>query len=154
MSELFRARWSEDIHRERITAVAEKASMDVTRLQRTRQFMDAAVPDAQVTRDQELVEALGRRCRQHGLLRRRRGDGDIVGARQRSRSVRGVVPPVRGLAYWRGRAFGRRASVAIRRMVSSSRLASTLRSELTSACIGSPHVRATSILRSVATCSR
>jgi hypothetical protein len=83
MSELFRARWSEDIHRERITAVAEEASMDVTRLQRTRQFMDAAVPDALVIGYQTWSRRSGGGAlRQHGSLPRRRGGGD----RRRSRS--------------------------------------------------------------------
>jgi hypothetical protein len=58
MSGLFRAKWSTDIHREWMAAVAEKAGVDVARLDATRQFMDASVPDALVVGYDDLIPAL------------------------------------------------------------------------------------------------
>jgi hypothetical protein len=58
MSGLFRAKWSDDIHREWMTAVAKKTGIDMARLQRTRRFMDTAVPDALVTGYEGLIPAL------------------------------------------------------------------------------------------------
>jgi hypothetical protein len=58
MSGLFRAKWSADIHREWMTAVAEKAGIGVAQLERTRQFMDASVPDALVAGYDDLIPAL------------------------------------------------------------------------------------------------
>lgn len=43
-SGLFRARWSEDVHREWMQAVAAKRGIDIERLEVTRRAMDAAVP--------------------------------------------------------------------------------------------------------------
>jgi len=58
MSGLFRAKWTDDIHREWVTAVARKTGHEIARLQRTRQLMDASVPDALVTGYEDLIPAL------------------------------------------------------------------------------------------------
>ncbi len=49
MTGLFRARWSEDVHREWMEAVANRRGIDVSALERTRHAMDRAVPDCLVT---------------------------------------------------------------------------------------------------------
>jgi len=58
MSGLFRPKWSADIHREWMTAVAKKIGIDSGRLEMTRQFMDASVPDALVTGYDDLISSL------------------------------------------------------------------------------------------------
>jgi predicted nucleic acid-binding protein len=58
MSGLFRARWSEDIHREWMTNVSAKTGIPVSRLESTRAAMDAAVPDGLVTGYAGLIPAL------------------------------------------------------------------------------------------------
>jgi predicted nucleic acid-binding protein len=49
MTGLFRACWSEDVHREWMEAVANRRGIDVSALERTRRAMDRAVPDCLVT---------------------------------------------------------------------------------------------------------
>ncbi|KRR21402.1 hypothetical protein CQ14_07070 [Bradyrhizobium lablabi] len=58
LSGLFRARWSADIHREWMTAISNNTGIDVTRLEKVRDDMDRAVPDAMVTGYEELITAL------------------------------------------------------------------------------------------------
>jgi hypothetical protein len=58
MSGLFRARWTADIHREWMEAVAAKAGIDIARLEKTRRLMDASVPDALVSGYEGLIPAL------------------------------------------------------------------------------------------------
>lgn len=58
LSGLFRAKWTADIHREWMKAVSEKAGIDVARLEKTRDAMDASVPDALVTGYEALIPAL------------------------------------------------------------------------------------------------
>lgn len=53
-TKMYRARWSERVHDEWITAVAEKYQLDPKRLQPTREAMNAAVPDALVTGYEQL----------------------------------------------------------------------------------------------------
>lgn len=49
MTGLFRARWSEAVHREWMEAVASRRGIEVSALERTRRAMDRAVPDCLVT---------------------------------------------------------------------------------------------------------
>src|ERR1700746_3528025 len=58
MTGLFRARWTADIHREWMKAVAEKEGIEVAQLERRRKFMDASVPDALVAGYEGLIPAL------------------------------------------------------------------------------------------------
>ena len=58
MSGLFRARWSEDIHQEWMTAVSAKRNIPITRLEPIRAAMDAAVPDSLVTGYKALISSL------------------------------------------------------------------------------------------------
>jgi PIN domain len=58
MSGLFRARWTADIHREWMEAVAAKAGIDIARLEKTRRLLDASVPDALVSGYEGLIPAL------------------------------------------------------------------------------------------------
>ncbi len=48
-TKMYRARWSESVHQEWIAAAAVKRGIDPERLQRTREMMDRAVPDALVS---------------------------------------------------------------------------------------------------------
>jgi hypothetical protein len=57
MSGLFRPYWSADIHREWMQAVSE-TGIEIKRLESTRNYMDAAVPDACVTGYEGLIPAL------------------------------------------------------------------------------------------------
>ena len=58
MSGLFRARWSADIHREWMEAVARKVGVEMAQLEATRRSMDGAVPDALVMGYEDLIPAL------------------------------------------------------------------------------------------------
>ncbi len=52
-------RWTDEIHDEWISNVlADRFNLTPERLQRTRQFMEQAVPDAQVTGDERLIPTL------------------------------------------------------------------------------------------------
>jgi len=53
-TKMYRARWSERVHAEWMRAVAEKRGISVERLQRTRELMDRAVPDAIVSGYEQL----------------------------------------------------------------------------------------------------
>jgi hypothetical protein len=53
-TKMYRARWSERVHQEWIAAVAAKRGIDPARLQRTRELMDRAVPDALVSGYEQL----------------------------------------------------------------------------------------------------
>ena len=44
MSGLFRARWTEDIHREWMTNVSKNVGIEISKLEKTRRDMDRAVP--------------------------------------------------------------------------------------------------------------
>ena len=57
MTGLFRARWSEDVHREWMTGVATRRGIAVSELERTRRAMDRAVPDCLVTNYEALVSS-------------------------------------------------------------------------------------------------
>jgi hypothetical protein len=55
----FRARWSEDVHREWMTKVVERRpGITLANLERTRRAMDGAVPDCLVTGYETLIPAL------------------------------------------------------------------------------------------------
>jgi predicted nucleic acid-binding protein len=57
--DLFRGRWSEDIHREWMQAVQrQRPDLDVQKIERTRRLMDANVLDSLVTGYEELIPAL------------------------------------------------------------------------------------------------
>jgi len=58
MSGLFRARWSNDIHREWMTAVSTNTGIPLQQLQSTRAYMDAAVPDGCISGYEALIPAL------------------------------------------------------------------------------------------------
>jgi hypothetical protein len=58
MSGLFRARWSSDIHREWMTAVAKERGLRISDLEARREAMDAAVPDSCVTGYEDLIAGL------------------------------------------------------------------------------------------------
>ena len=58
MSGLFRPRWSEDIHREWMTAVSKKRDIPIAQLEPTRIAMDESVPDGLVTGYQPLISSL------------------------------------------------------------------------------------------------
>ena len=58
MSGLFRARWSNDIHREWMEAVSRERGIPIAKLEGRRQYMDAAVPDSCVTGYEDLIPAL------------------------------------------------------------------------------------------------
>ena len=60
MTELFQAKWTEDIHREWMDAVLKTRRPDVSasRLQRTRELMDASVPNALVSEYASLIDGL------------------------------------------------------------------------------------------------
>jgi hypothetical protein len=58
MSGLFRARWSNDIHREWMTAVHEQSGIPMNELAERRQYMDAAVPDCCVEGYEALIDTL------------------------------------------------------------------------------------------------
>jgi predicted nucleic acid-binding protein len=58
MSGLFRARWSADIHREWMNAVHSDHGIPKERLEATKNFMDAAVPEACITGYEPLIPAL------------------------------------------------------------------------------------------------
>jgi predicted nucleic acid-binding protein len=55
---LFRARWSEEVHREWMTAVAAKRGIAIDRLEATRRSMDAAVLDCLVAGYEPLISGL------------------------------------------------------------------------------------------------
>lgn len=58
-TKMFRAKWSNDIHEEWIrNLIANRPDLDASRLQRTREYMDAAVLDARVTGYEPIVNAL------------------------------------------------------------------------------------------------
>ncbi len=57
MTELFRARWTDQIHDEWIRGVLSKRrDLTTEKLQRTRQLMDRAVPDCLVTGYEDLID--------------------------------------------------------------------------------------------------
>lgn len=57
---VFRARWSEDVHREWMKAVLDKRpDVSPERLEKTRRQMDAAVPDSVVEGYEPLIPAMG-----------------------------------------------------------------------------------------------
>ena len=58
MSGLFRAHWSEHIHREWMEAVNKKTGVPLTELESTRDDMNTAVPDGCVTGYEGLIPAL------------------------------------------------------------------------------------------------
>jgi predicted nucleic acid-binding protein len=59
VADLFRAKWSTQVHEEWIEAVlAERADLTRERLQRTRTLMEAHVRDALVSGYEELIESL------------------------------------------------------------------------------------------------
>jgi hypothetical protein len=57
-TELFRARWTNDIHEEWIRSVLKDRPDLAPNLQRTRELMDTAVPDCLVTGYQSLIDSL------------------------------------------------------------------------------------------------
>ncbi|MCP1778800.1 MULTISPECIES: PIN domain-containing protein [Bradyrhizobium] len=58
MSGLFRAKWTADIHREWMTAINRNTGIEIARLQKIKDDMDRAVPDALVTGYEGLIPAL------------------------------------------------------------------------------------------------
>ncbi len=59
MTELFRARWTDQIHDEWIRGVLSKRrDLTAGKLERTRQLMDRAVPDCLVTGYEDLINSL------------------------------------------------------------------------------------------------
>lgn len=58
MSGLFRPRWSADIHREWMEAVAKERGIEIGRLSARQESMDAAVPDSCVTGYEDLIPGL------------------------------------------------------------------------------------------------
>lgn len=56
LTDLFRAKWTNDIHKEWIRAVCKRRSVDAERLERTRKLMDAAVRDCLVGGYGDLIE--------------------------------------------------------------------------------------------------
>jgi len=59
MTDMFRARWTEDIHREWMRALlAKRPDIDRAKLERTRALMDSHVLDCLVTGYQPLIEGL------------------------------------------------------------------------------------------------
>lgn len=58
VSGLFRAKWTDDIHLEWMTAVSRDRGIDIAKLTTTRKLMDQAVPDALVTGYKDLIDAL------------------------------------------------------------------------------------------------
>lgn len=60
LTDLFRARWTDRIHKEWIRSLlSQRPDLSKERLQRTRELMDRSVPDCLVTGFEELVESLG-----------------------------------------------------------------------------------------------
>jgi predicted nucleic acid-binding protein len=58
LTDLFKAHWTDDIHREWIRAVLRQGKHTEQRLERTRDLMDRHVRDAKVTGYESLVESL------------------------------------------------------------------------------------------------
>ncbi|MCL2716193.1 MAG: PIN domain-containing protein [Alphaproteobacteria bacterium] len=58
VSDMFRPRWTQEIHREWMVAVSERTGIKVERLERTRRAMDAAAPDALVTGYEHFIPLL------------------------------------------------------------------------------------------------
>ena len=59
LAKLFRARWSADVHREWIEAVIRRRPrLSRTKLERTRDLMNAAIPSASVTGYGDLIESI------------------------------------------------------------------------------------------------
>jgi predicted nucleic acid-binding protein len=59
LSDLYRARWSEHIHREWIPSLlADRSDLNEAKLKRTRRLMDESVPDCLVTGYEPLIESL------------------------------------------------------------------------------------------------
>jgi hypothetical protein len=56
MTGLFRARWSEDVHREWMEAVSSRRGLHISELDRTRKAMDRAVPDCLVTGYEDRID--------------------------------------------------------------------------------------------------
>ncbi|MDD5463080.1 MAG: hypothetical protein PHG00_15855 [Methylococcales bacterium] len=56
--DLFKARWTDQIHEEWIEALLRRDKYDRTILERTRELMDAGVRDAKMSRYEELIDAL------------------------------------------------------------------------------------------------
>jgi hypothetical protein len=58
LTDLFKARWTDQIHEEWIQALLRWEKYDRIILERTRELMDASVRDAKVSGYEELIEAL------------------------------------------------------------------------------------------------
>jgi predicted nucleic acid-binding protein len=58
LTDLFKARWTDQIHEEWIEALLRRNKYDRKILERTRDFMDAKVRDAKVSGYEELIDAL------------------------------------------------------------------------------------------------
>ncbi len=58
MSGLFRTRWSADIHREWMTAVSNNTGVEMAKLEKVKNDMNAAVPDCCVTGYESLIPVL------------------------------------------------------------------------------------------------
>lgn len=58
LTDLFKARWTDQIHEEWINALLRRDQYDRSILERTRDLMDASVRDAKVTGYEDLIEAL------------------------------------------------------------------------------------------------
>ena len=58
LTDLFKARWTDAIHEEWITALLRKNKFDRTALERTRNLMDAHVRDCKITGYEYLIECL------------------------------------------------------------------------------------------------
>ena len=58
LTDLFKARWTDQIHQEWIKALLRPNKYDRKVLERTRELMDASVHDAKVSGYEELIEAL------------------------------------------------------------------------------------------------
>lgn len=58
LTDLFKARWTDQIHQEWIEALLRRDKYDRKVLERTRELMDASVRDAKVSGYEALIEAL------------------------------------------------------------------------------------------------
>ena len=63
LTDLFRARWTEEIHAEWVRSVLDRRpDLKPEQLRRTRELMDRSVPDCLVTGHEGLVESLKLPC--------------------------------------------------------------------------------------------
>jgi len=58
LTDLFKARWTDQIHEEWINALLREGKHNKEKLERTRKLMDQHVRDAKVTGYEELIETL------------------------------------------------------------------------------------------------